>query len=84
MSKRENKNLFGMTVTALDNTVVSCAHLEPIDGGSAYPNGDQTGKTFNWSPVEYPNPFLMVLRKMLQDRTGTKPIPKAFRVSMVR
>ena len=32
MTKKTNKNLFGMTVTALNDTVVSCAHMEPIRG----------------------------------------------------
>ena len=30
MTKKTNKNLFGMTVTALNDKVVSCAHMEPI------------------------------------------------------
>ena len=28
MTKKTNKNLFGMTVTALNDKVVSCAHME--------------------------------------------------------
>ena len=32
MTKKTNKNLFGMTVTALNDKVVSCAHMEPIRG----------------------------------------------------
>ena len=32
MTKKTNRNLFGMTVTALNDTVVSCAHMEPING----------------------------------------------------
>ena len=36
MTKKTNKNLFGMTVTALDDKVVSCAHMEPINGGLTF------------------------------------------------
>ena len=39
MTKKKNKNLFGMTVTALNDKVVSCAHMEPI-------NGEQTFQDF--------------------------------------
>ena len=39
MTKKTNKNLFGMTVTALNDKVVSCAHMEPI-------NGEQTFQDF--------------------------------------
>ena len=36
MTKKTNKNLFGMTVTALNDKVVSCAHMEPIRGGLTF------------------------------------------------
>ena len=36
MTKKKNKNLFGMTVTALNDKVVSCAHMEPIDGEKTF------------------------------------------------
>ena len=55
MTKKMNKNLFGMTVTALNDKVVSCAHMEPIKGeltfqdylrswGSINPEFPQLGK----------------------------------------
>ena len=55
MTKKSNKNLFGMTVTALNDKVVSCAHMEPIKGeltfqdylrsrGSTNPEFPQLGK----------------------------------------
>ena len=36
MTHKTNKNLFGMTVTALNDRVVSCAHMEPIKGGPTF------------------------------------------------
>ena len=36
MTKKTNKNLFGMTVTALNDKVVSCAHMEPINGEQTF------------------------------------------------
>ena len=36
MTKKTNKNLFGMTVTALNDRVVSCAHMEPINGTQTF------------------------------------------------
>ena len=36
MTKKRNKNLFGMTVTALNDQVVSCAHMEPVHGGLTF------------------------------------------------
>ena len=36
MTKKTNKNLFGTTVTALNDEVVSCAYMEPIDGTSTF------------------------------------------------
>ena len=36
-----------MTVTALDDTVVSCAHMEPKAGGPLYPRSNEIGKILN-------------------------------------
>ena len=36
MTKTRNKNLFGMTVTAFNDQVVSCAHMEPINGRQTF------------------------------------------------
>ena len=51
MTHKTNKNLFGMTVTALNDRVVSCAHMEPI-------NGELTFQDFirrkGRKPAEYP------------------------------
>ena len=47
MTQKGNKNLFGMTVTALDDTVVSCAHMEPKAGGPLYPRSNEIGKILN-------------------------------------
>ena len=38
MTHKTNKNLFGMTVTALNGKVVSCAHMEPQKPGRTYHN----------------------------------------------
>ena len=51
MTKKTNKNLFGMTVTALNDKVVSCAHMEPINGETFQESMDkkyypQLGKLF--------------------------------------
>ena len=51
MTKKRNKNLFGMTVTALNDQVVSCAHMEPINGETFQESMDkkyypQLGKLF--------------------------------------
>ena len=47
MTKKTNKNLFGMTVTALNDKVVSCAHMEINDGYRDFKglrNAAETGK----------------------------------------
>ena len=47
MTKKTNKNFFGMTVTALNDRVVSCAHMEPIRGEQTF---QDYIRKFNFSP----------------------------------
>ena len=48
MTSKDNRNLFGMTVTAMNGKVVSCAPFEPVDTGfkfgGMYPFYSRNGK----------------------------------------
>ena len=50
MTKKSNKNLFGMTVTALDDQVVSCAFMEPIDGTQTFTELNQHDLNVHYLP----------------------------------
>ena len=58
MTYSNGKNLFGMTVTAKDGKVITCAHLEPIakflpNDPDFYTDHDLKGTNYDVTDVTY-------------------------------